>query len=91
MERRATEAERRLAQLEKSHKQGGEEKKKDKNEGEERKGAPSDLERAEYRVQHLLKTLATRDEELKHAQEELAKRDYQVMHLKRAYDAAHKA
>jgi hypothetical protein len=87
-EQRAAEAERRLALLEK----GGVAAKgavaaKDEEEGHAH--GPTELDRANYRIHILLKTLEKRDAALKHAEEELAKRDYQIMHLKRAYD--HKA
>ncbi len=82
-EQRAAEAERRLAVLEK----GG--VAKPAKGDEEAAHGPTELDKANYRINILLKTLEKRDAALQHAEEELAKRDYQIMHLKRAYD--HKA
>jgi hypothetical protein len=89
-EMRAAEAERRLTLLEKggvAAKGAGAVAAKDEEEGHAH--GPTELDRANYRIHILLKTLEKRDAALKHAEEELAKRDYQIMHLKRAYD--HKA
>ena len=64
-------------------------KKRSKEEEEEYNKA-SELEKAEYRVKMLLRTLAQRDEALAKAEEELAKRDYQIMHLKKALETSSK-
>lgn len=85
-EARASEAERRLAALEKSGVVRVVEEKISEEDKEKALGQPSDLERAEYRIKFLLRALESRDEALLKAEEELAKRDYQIMHLTRALD-----
>jgi hypothetical protein len=80
-EARASEAERRLSELEKNGV-----RQQNKSEEKNTSDQPSELEKAEYRIKFLVRALESRDESLKKAEDEVAKLEYQIMHLKRALD-----